>query len=218
MTVNDSRLLKGTLTFGETGSTDAAEGQTTNLIIEQQDGDSEDQAYVLSGESVGGETTAGPWHITGTCIQDFDASPSLQQWSYVNRGTWQPFTFTPNDKATSPTVTGEVYVKFLGLGGDVKVRITRDFDWAVRGPSGASEPDFGDWGDAVTPPVTATGATSGTPGTFTPSGAAAPANLAAMTSITASPTTAWATGEYVVLGDASNANWDGTAWKSGKAA
>ena len=158
--VNDSRLLKGTLTFGATATPTAAEGQTTNLIVEQQDGDSEDVAYVLSGDVIGGETLPGPWHITGTMIQDFDASPSLQEWSYTNRGTWQPFEFTPNDAATAPTITGEVYVKFLGLGGDVKVRITRDFDWTVRGSESDPEPDFGTWGAAPLAESSSTSSTS----------------------------------------------------------
>ena len=147
MTVNDSRLLKGTLTFGAEGATTAvAEGQCTNFVIEQQDGDTEDVVNVLSGESVGGATTSGPWHITGTFIQDFDATPSLQQWSYLNKDTTQPFTFTPNDKTSAPTVTGQVNVKFLGLGGDVKTRITRDFDWGLDG-----DPDFGTWGAPAAP-------------------------------------------------------------------
>lgn len=145
MTVNDSRLLKGTLTFGATGTEADAEGQITNFVIEQEDGDSEDEVTVLSGETVGGETLAGPWHITGTLIQDFNVATSLQKWSYTNRGTEQAFTFKPNDDAASPTITGTVYVKFLGLGGDVKSRITRDFDWAVKG-----DPDFGSW-EPVTP-------------------------------------------------------------------
>jgi hypothetical protein len=63
----------------------------------------------------------------------------------------------------------------------------------------------------------ATGATAGTPGTFTPSGSAPPANLAAMGSITASPTTAWTTGQYVVLGDSSDAFWDSSQWTAGQA-
>jgi hypothetical protein len=134
MTVNDSRLWKGTLEFGATASAMVAAGQTTNFVIEQQDGDSEDTANVLSGETVGGETNAGPWHITFTAIQDHSVgSLSLQQWSYANRDTEQEFTFTPNDLETAPTVTGTVKVKFLGLGGDVKVRITRDADWGVVG-------------------------------------------------------------------------------------
>jgi hypothetical protein len=64
--------------------------------------------------------------------------------------------------------------------------------------------------------VAATGATGVTsPGTFTPPGAMAPANLAAMTGITASPATAWTTGQYVKLGDGSTAYWDGAAWVAG---
>lgn len=63
--------------------------------------------------------------------------------------------------------------------------------------------------------IAATGATAGTPGTFTPSGASAPANLAALAGVTASPATAWTVGQYVVLGDATNAHWDAAAWATG---
>lgn len=66
----------------------------------------------------------------------------------------------------------------------------------------------------------ATGATAGTPGTFTPAGADPPADVAAMTALTASPTTAWASGEYVqtaTAGTAGEAYWDGAAWQPGKA-
>jgi hypothetical protein len=65
--------------------------------------------------------------------------------------------------------------------------------------------------------VSATGANAGTPGTFTPSGATAPADLAAMSSVAAAPTTAWTTGQYVVLGDSSDAFWDGSQWQVGSA-
>lgn len=72
---------------------------------------------------------------------------------------------------------------------------------------------------AMPPPVTATGATSGSPGSFTPSGATPPHNLTALQSggIVASPTTAWTTGSHVVLGDTTHAHWSGTAWASGDA-
>lgn len=63
----------------------------------------------------------------------------------------------------------------------------------------------------------ATGATTGTPGSFTPSGAVLPANLAAMAGIVATPTTAWTTGQRVVLGDGGTAHWTGTAWAAGVA-
>jgi hypothetical protein len=74
------------------------------------------------------------------------------------------------------------------------------------------------WTDEPVPPPAATGATAGTPGTFTPAGAAVPANLAAMTGIVATPATAWTTGQSVVLGDASHASWNATTWIAGPAA
>lgn len=68
----------------------------------------------------------------------------------------------------------------------------------------------------------ASGATAGTPGSFTPAGAAAPANLAALIgavpAVVASPATAWTTGQHVVLGDASHAHWNASAWTAGDAA
>lgn len=70
------------------------------------------------------------------------------------------------------------------------------------------------YGVYVTPP--ATGASSGKPGTFTPAGSTIPANLAAMSTVVASPSSAWYSGEYVVLGDASEASWNGSAWVAGR--
>jgi hypothetical protein len=73
---------------------------------------------------------------------------------------------------------------------------------------------------AITPlgASVATGATAGTPGSFTPEGSTVPANLAALASVIATPTSAWTTGQNVVLGDASTASWDGDSWVSGPAA
>ncbi|MEU9044103.1 hypothetical protein AB0D63_20850 [Kitasatospora sp. NPDC048343] len=77
------------------------------------------------------------------------------------------------------------------------------------------------WTYAVTPlgatSLPATGATAGTPGGFTPTGAITPANLAAMSGVVANPATAWTTGKHVLLGDASKAYWNGTAWAAGQA-
>lgn len=70
-----------------------------------------------------------------------------------------------------------------------------------------------------TPDVAATGATAGTPGSFTPANSYIPqvfADLAAFP-IVANPLTAWTTNQRVVLGDASLAHWNGTAWAVGAA-
>lgn len=63
--------------------------------------------------------------------------------------------------------------------------------------------------------ITATSASAGTPGTYSPAGAANPATLAAMASVTAVPTTNWTTGQYVNVADGSRANWTGSAWAAG---
>jgi hypothetical protein len=63
----------------------------------------------------------------------------------------------------------------------------------------------------------ATGATAGTPGSYTPAGSEAPNKFTSMNTVTASPATAWTIGQYVVVGDGTFAHWGGAAWTSGKA-
>ncbi|MFC7942704.1 hypothetical protein ACFUPZ_05525 [Microbacterium oxydans] len=78
---------------------------------------------------------------------------------------------------------------------------------------------FWQWGPAIPGSVPATGVNAGTPGSFTPAGAAAPATLAALQALGAlGETTAWTTGQYVVLGNSSQAHWDGDSWAAGAAA
>ena len=73
-------------------------------------------------------------------------------------------------------------------------------------------------GSAIEPYVTPTGVTQGSPGDFEPVGATVPYDLATLQALGAlGETTAWGTGEYVVLGDSTNAYWNGTAWASGEA-
>ena len=71
--------------------------------------------------------------------------------------------------------------------------------------------------DPATHTVAATGASAGSPGTYTPSNAVRPANLAALTGKTASPATAWTAGQHVITADGEAASWNGTAWVLGKA-
>lgn len=61
----------------------------------------------------------------------------------------------------------------------------------------------------------ATGATAGTPGTLTPANSYAPQTLADLSTVTATPETAWTTGQYIELGDGSDAYWDGSTWVAG---
>jgi hypothetical protein len=61
----------------------------------------------------------------------------------------------------------------------------------------------------------AAGATAGTPGTYTPAGSYGPEDFASIGALTASPGTAWTSGQHIVLGDGSLAYWNGTAWTTG---
>lgn len=66
--------------------------------------------------------------------------------------------------------------------------------------------------------ITPTGVTAGTPGSFSPVGATAPANITALRALgPLGQTTAWTTGQYVVLANAAQVSWDGTDWKTGAA-
>jgi hypothetical protein len=138
-----------------------------------------------------------------------DATLALSRYLLENAGTIQPFTFRPWSGDDTEGYEGSVTI--------------------IPGPIGGEEGSFSE--QSVSLPIegqptplipnpsqpTATGAVAGTPGTYTPSGASAPANLAATSTVTASPTTAWTTGQYVVLGDTSHAHWNATAWVTGNA-
>lgn len=67
----------------------------------------------------------------------------------------------------------------------------------------------------------ATGATAGIPGTWTPSGSRPPSGPGApMVGITASPTSAWTSGQFVqtaTIGAAGRVTWTGSAWVGGVA-
>jgi hypothetical protein len=74
------------------------------------------------------------------------------------------------------------------------------------------------WTYAVTPlgaGMPASGATAGSPGTFSPTGAASPASLVALraSEVIAAPSSAWLASDYVLLGDNTQARWDGDSWE-----
>lgn len=66
----------------------------------------------------------------------------------------------------------------------------------------------------------ATGANAGAPGAFTPTNAVRPYDIEELQTDNplANPATAWTAGQYVILGDGSEAHWDGDSWEEGRAA
>jgi hypothetical protein len=155
------------------------------------------------------------WHLRVTFAQSFDASAVYQTLNaaytnYVASGAQCPFNARPFSSkvasATNPNISGlavpqpfELLIGDAGASSEVKI------DWNLLSPPAVN-----------TGAITATGATAGTPGFYTPAGAGVPANLAALTGLTASPSATWGAGQYVITGDLLANNWNGTTWVTGK--
>jgi hypothetical protein len=156
------------------------------------------------------------WHLKVTFHQSFDVGAvydtlNAAYQAYLSSSAPAQFKARPYSSrvvaANNPIISGYV--------------IPEPFE-VMMGDAGAASEVVIDW-NLTTPPnvdhgaVAAVGATAGIPGYYTPSGATVPANLAALTGITASPATAWTTGQYVITADLLAAHWTGSAWASGKA-
>jgi hypothetical protein len=155
------------------------------------------------------------WHLRATFYQDFSSGSvysvlSAALAAYQSGQTPVSFQARPYASqvasATNPIISGTVIPQpFMQLGGDAGAPSEVVIDWNLTAPPTVS-----------TGAVTATGATAGAPGYYTPSGATVPANLAALAAVTASPATNWAAGQYIVTADLLAANWTGSAWAAGK--
>jgi hypothetical protein len=156
------------------------------------------------------------WHLRVTFYQSFDAGAvyatlnSAYQ-AYVTSGTPAQFRarpyFSRAPSATNPWISGYAIPQpFELIVGDAGAAAEVTVDWNLTAPPTV---DLGS--------VAATGAVAGAPGYYTPSGANVPANLAALSTVTASPATAWTTGQYVITADLLAAHWTGSAWAAGKA-
>jgi hypothetical protein len=124
------------------------------------------------------------------------------------------------DGVNPPKVAGRCRLVAGTIGGDARTTLTFDLSLPMD-----AKPDV-EFGDATSSEVIegggtvqATTFTAGTPGTITPTDATEPSTFAELTggpAVTASPATAWTTGQYVQLpgttavGD--RVSWNGTAW------
>ena len=128
------------------------------------------------------------------------------------------------DGDNPPRAIGRCRLVSGSIGGDTHTDLEATVEFPVL-----RRPDI-EFGNATTSRIVlgggevaaASGATAGTPGTWTPAGSTPPANAAGATSagITASPATAWTTGQYVqgsTAGTPGEMHWSGTAWATGKA-
>lgn len=200
-------LGPGELHFGATGSEIDVSCNVNGCTLTSNK-DQGDSKTMLCGTVKPGSVTYS-WNLAGNLDIDVDAgADGFFALSQLSPGTSVDFRFTPNT-TDGTEVSGKVIIDPLDFGGDeYGADLASDFEFALDG-----KPVWA-WGGG-TP---ATGATAGTPGSWTPSGATPPANLAACAGVTASPATTWTTGQYVVTGDSQHQHWDGAAWATGDAA
>lgn len=125
MAVKSDKLGPGWLRFGEPGA-ELEFGVGMKSVAVEFDAEEGDVIAVLSGDEVS-DGDAESFKLTGELLQSYDRS-SLLVWSHVNAGARVPFEFRP-DRDKALIVRGEVTVKRLTIGGDVKTRNTSDLEW-----------------------------------------------------------------------------------------
>jgi hypothetical protein len=129
VTVKSNVMGPGTFSIGSVGTPLDLTAQVTSLSVKFSE-EVDDSVPTLSGESLEGEATY-PATLEGTLIQDLTEA-GMFDYTWTNKGSIVPFTFTPST-AAGRSVTGSCRVVPLDIGGDVKVKNTVDFTWAVIG-------------------------------------------------------------------------------------
>lgn len=201
-----AKLGPGTLQIGSIGSPIDCSCLVNGCRITSSK-DQGDSTTKLCGTVRPGNTDY-TFELSGNMDVDVADSSGILALSYSAKGTEQPFTFTPNT-AAGTTASGTLVIDPLDFGADnYGDDMTSDFAFSIVGDPDLTWSDDGGGGNPSTT------ATAGAPGTFDGD---TPADLTALDSITADPSTAWDTGDYVELGDGSDAYWDGTAWQAGEA-
>lgn len=202
-------LGPGTLKIGQVGSEIDASCLINNARVTPNKDEGDSKTMLC------GTVKAGSVRYTFALSGNLDIDPEagedgLFALSHLAKGTQVPFEFVPNT-AEGTACKGTIVIDPLDFGADdYGAELDSDFEWTLVG-----DPVW-PWGAAVP----ATGATAGTPGTWTPAGSTPPANAAAATGITATPNTAWTTGQWVqgsTSGTSGEMSWDGSAWAAGKA-
>jgi hypothetical protein len=219
MTIVESRVKQGSLVVGG----EAFSCQPTSAAIEPANDTAggDDAVEVLCGDTLsaasGATLTA---NLTLTAIQDFtapDGTESLVGYSWAHNSETVDFTWNPTADPVDEWV-GKVTVQALNIGGDVNTRITTEASWPI---TELTMPTRLGGKKVIGSATAATGVTAGTPGAFVPPDAI-PGSLTTLKADpvigdagTSKPGATWTTGQYVVLGDASQAHWNGTAWATG---
>ena len=134
--ITESRVRKGSLTFGGEGGGTAGTGtvfacQATSVKVTPSYDDDGDAVETLCGDTIP-QGKKEKWTLNGTSIQDFDDPEGFLAYCYENSLTTVAFEWTPND-VTALTWSGEVVIRALEEGGDVNARLTTDWEFDISG-------------------------------------------------------------------------------------
>lgn len=132
MTATPTPIGPGELKIGATGTEVDWSCQITAAQVEWT-ADAEDDETVLCGDVIPGARTYTAV-LSGTAHQDLEATAGagIVEFTWANKGTTQPFVFTPST-AAGKSVTGSVVIDPLTVGGEVGSNGTSDFEYACVG-------------------------------------------------------------------------------------
>lgn len=128
-TVRTQKVGPGELTLGEVGGPIDIACQITSATL-TPDVNQDDDQRVLCGDVVPGARTYS-WTLDLSLFQDWRAE-GVNAFSIEHQGERVPFTYSPDDVA-GVSVTGEVMIDPMSLGGEVDQRAESDWELTVVG-------------------------------------------------------------------------------------
>jgi len=172
------------------------------------------------GNDISGDEHGYKLHLVYGCV----ASPSEKAYNTINDSP-EAIAFSWEISTTPVPVTGLKPTSLIVIDSTVvDAGMLSALEADLYGGSGPPTLPMPDEVIAAFGGALATGATAGTPGTWTPGGSSVPASLTelqnAIPPVAASPNTAWTTGQYVqteTAGVGGQAHWDGASWAAGPA-
>lgn len=130
MTITDSRLKGGTLTFTVDAAPLSFASQATNVRLIPKTDEDGDPLEVLSGDTIEADDVTS-WTLNMTAVQDFDDPDGFIGFALANAGDVVAFTWKPN--AAGVSYGGTVKVRPVEIGGDVNARNTTGAEWPLVG-------------------------------------------------------------------------------------
>lgn len=128
MTITESKIKSGSLTFGGT----AFSCQQTNVRVTPSYDSSGDAVETLCGDTLAEDETRSD-ALNITAIQDFTDPDGFISYTWEHDLETVAFVWKPTG-VDGPTFAGSVKVKAAEVGGDVNKRLTSDLEWACVGP------------------------------------------------------------------------------------